>query len=92
MTMTRSGGIAGSRATESIEPGGVAVAEPSGAAALVSTGQAIVSDPKPGHRWPRSAKRFLLVALLVVTGGFTGLLLLPPVAVTVSQGVHRDRP
>ena len=90
MTMTRSGGIAGSRATESIEPGGVAVAEPSGAAALVSTGQAIVSDPKPGHRWPRSAKRLLLVALLVVAGGITGFLLLRPLAVIVAQVTQRD--
>jgi len=88
--MTSSGGIAGSRATESIEPGGVAVAKPSGAATLDGAGQAAVSRPRPGHRWPRSAKRLLLVALLVVAGGVAGFLLLRPLAVTVAQVTQRD--
>jgi RND family efflux transporter MFP subunit len=90
MTMTRNRGIAGSQATESVEPGGIAVAKPSDAATLDGTGQAVISRPKSGHRWPGSAKRFLLVALLVVAGGITGFLLLRPVGVTVSQVAQRD--
>jgi multidrug efflux pump subunit AcrA (membrane-fusion protein) len=90
MTVTGSGGIAGSRATEGIEPGGLVVAKPSGAAALDGTGRALAARPKPGHWWSRSAKRLLLVALFVVAGAVAGFLLLRPVTVTVAGVTQRD--
>lgn len=90
MITPETGGIAGSRATESIEPGGVTVAKPSGASGLDRTGRAIVSRPKPGHRWSRTAKRLLLIALLVAAGGVAGFLLLRPLAVTVAAVTQRD--
>lgn len=90
MTMTRNRGIAVSRAMARIEPDGIAVAKPSDAATLDGTGQAGVSRPKSGHRWPRSANRLLLVPLLVVAGGIVAFLLLRPIAVTVAPVSQRD--
>src|SRR3990172_6260362 len=84
------GGIAGIRTTESIEPGGVTVAKPSSTSASDGTGRAIAFHLNPRPRWWTSAKRLLLVALLVVAGSVAGFLLLRPVAVTVSQVAQRD--
>jgi len=90
MSTTGTGAIAGSRETEIIERGGLAVAKPGEAASPDCTGGTIVVRPKPGHRWSRSVKRLLLIVLLIVAGAVASFLLFRPVAVTVAQVTQRD--
>jgi HlyD family secretion protein len=90
MIRTEKSGIAASRAIETIEPGGLEAAKPSGVPALDGAGRASVSPPKTGRRWRLSTKRLLLVALLVAAGALAGFLFLRPVTVTVAEVSQRD--
>jgi len=90
MITTGTSGNAGSRETETAEPGGVAFVKPNGTPILDGTSRAIVPRPKPDRRWSPFAKRLLLIVLFVVTGAVVGFLLFRPIAVTVAEVTLRD--
>ena len=87
---TENGGIAGRRATERVELGGVSVAPPGGAQVFDGAGRITVARPKTGRRWLASAKWVLLAALLVAAVAVAGFLVFRPVTVTVAPVTQRD--